>query len=321
MRKTPLVLLTCLSMTTPLWGQQGAESRKAFPGQLSTPASSSVPATKLSERAFFSLAGELVSPGPHELKFEIRVDRRLILQDVLQLPFDAAGGTFELLAGDPEGLARVFALAEKAGRKAQVTVALDGRTLRTFAFPEFLSYNQQFHEAPPTVSQPLGEVRTFASDAAPTARPDAPPSPHTKGYYDPTCLANCDANRDYCYQTEPSCEGVDYCDVCENQWSACRNGCWVCTDPKSVSEYNTSWIKSATWVGSDCLATLYTPNYWWDYYNLVIENSRWRRTEYCDGSHTDTWLYSWDTYGSCMRNTYWSCSYSYGQPWPPYCPF
>jgi hypothetical protein len=233
---------------------------------------------------------------------------------------DAVNGTFELLAGDPEGLARVLSLAEKAGREAEITVALNGRTLKSFSLPEFLAYNRQFQESPPTLVKPLGEVRTFASDGAPVTPPGKPADPRAKDW-DLNCLANCDTNRDYCYQTEPSCEGVDYCDVCENEWSSCRNGCWICTDPKSVSEYTTSRIKSASWAGSDCLGTYYSPNYWYDYYNLVIENSRWRRTEYCNGSHTDTWLYSWDTYGSCMRNTYWSCSYSYGQPWPPYCPF
>jgi hypothetical protein len=311
------LLLISPLLAAPLLAQKAPQGLDFLTGK-SMPPASSVPATRLAERAFFSLAGELVPPGVRELTFEIRIDGRTALTDVLRLPLDAAGGTFELLAGDPRALARLFARAEK-DRRAEITVKLDGRTLRTFSLPDFLAYNRQFQDKLPSVRNPLGETRTFAPEPGAEARPDGRQGGLSKGW-DTQCLANCDTNRDYCYQTEPSCYAVDYCDVCENQWSSCRNGCWVCEEPKSVSQYTSSWIKSASWAGGNCLYDASQSSYWYDFYNLVIENDRYQRTEHCDGSHTDTFLYSWDTYGSCMRQSYWqTCSYPAGSSYPPYC--
>jgi hypothetical protein len=320
MRKNALVLLASMLLASQLLSQERPKGLESTPGMNGKP-TPAVPSTPLGQRAFFSLAGELVPPGLHELKFELRIDGRLALEDVVQLPFDSAGGIVELLAGDPEGLARLFARAEKAGRQAAISIVLDGRTFETFTIPEFLDYNRRFQDVPPVVLKPLGETRTFGSDGEPGTPSGDPLSRPTKDW-DLNCLANCDANRDDCYQTEPSCFGVDYCEVCENQWASCRNGCWICTDPMSVSEFTTSSIHSATWYGSNCLTDGFGAKYWYDSYALVIRNYRWRRTHYCNGSHTDTLLYTWDTSGSCLRNAFYSpCSFSMGYAYPPYCPF
>jgi hypothetical protein len=143
----------------------------------------------------------------------------------------------------------------------------------------------------------------------------------TKGW-DPVCLANCDTNRDWCYQTESSCEGVDHCDVCENEWSSCRNRCWICTDPKSVTERTRTWLKNAYWWGSRCLENVWQELHYYDMYDLVYQNDRIRRTEYCDGRVVETVLYSWDTYDSCIDSTPWTCDFWQGSAFSgDFCPF
>jgi hypothetical protein len=318
MRQHTLVLLMSVLLTSPLLAQQrpqGLELSRSLMGKRAA----ALPSFPLNQRAFFSLAGALVPPGSRELTFEVRIDGRLALQDVIRLPFDSAGGTVELLAGDPAGLANLLARAEKAG-KSQFSVSLDGRTLETFTLAELRAYNKRFQDSLPVALKPAGEVRTFASTGEPVLQPRKPQGPLTKDY-DPSCVASCDAQRDDCYQTEPSCEGVEYCEVCEDQWSSCYNGCWVCTDPKSVTEYTTSSLYSATYYGSSCLQDFWGTGYWFDYYSYVIRNYRWQRTEYCNGSHTDTLLYTWDTSGTCQRNSYFSCSFPFGTAWGPFCPF
>lgn len=243
-QKVPLLLLGCLLLSTSAsYGQVRSETLLGM-GVQDELGLAKVAQTAPGQRAFFVLEGDWGKASPRELAFEIRFGERVMLRDVLQLPKDAEGGTFELLAGDPETLGRLLARGAKQGRRAQVTVSVDGRVLRSFSIPELLTYNRRFQESPPDIRQALGEVRTFAPGALEPDREDFAGS-LAKGW-DPVCLSNCDTNRDWCYQTEPSCEGVDYCDVCENEWSSCRNGCWTstCTDPKSVTERTVSWLKT-----------------------------------------------------------------------------
>lgn len=321
MRKTLVLLVGCLLLSgSVLFAETRPEARQASVEREARDGSGPVK-LPAGERAFFSLADHWVPPGARELKIEIRLAGKSVLQDVLQLPEDAADGTFELLAGDPAGLERVLKLAKKMGDRAQVVVSLDGQVLRSFSIPEFLEYNERFRETPPEVRSLLGEVRTFAPAVAEAAGSREDPGQPTALGWDPNCIAACDADRDYCYQTEPSCFGVDWCEVCENQWSACHNGCWICEDPKSVSQYTSSWIKNAYWAGTACLSDVFQNKNWYDFYNLTIQNDRYQRTEYCNGSVAHTLLYSWDTYGSCTRNTPWTCSSSTGSAFGPYCPF
>lgn len=322
MRKSPFVLLASLLLASPLLSQKLPEGFELSEGRRGKPAPAA-PWAAPGQRAFFSLAGEMVPPGLHELKFEVRIDGRLALEDAIQLPFDAAGGTVELLAGDPEGLARLFSRAEKAGNRAEISVLLNGKPLETFTLAEFLDYNRRFQETPPPAIKPLGEKRTFLPENERETPSGRPVGQLTKGgYYDPSCVAGCDAQRDYCYQTDPSCATVFICDACENEYSSCYQYCWVCTDPRSVSEHTTSSIYSATWLGSSCLKDVFNSKYWYDYYNLVIRNYRWQRTHYCNGTYSDSLLYTWDTSGSCLSNLFYNpCSFSTGNAFPPYCPF
>lgn len=319
MRKVPVLLLGCLLLSTSTTFAQArseASPGKKAPDELGL---AKVTQDAPGQRAFFVLEGEWGEATPREMAFEIRFGERVMLRDVLQLPKDAVGGTFELLAGDPEALGRLLARAEKQGHRARVTVSVDGRPLRSFSIPELLAYNRQFQESPPNVRQVLGEVRTFAPGAL---------KPSSRDFvsllakdYDPVCLSNCDTNRDWCYQTEPACEGVDWCEVCEDEWTLCSNGCWICTDPKSVTERTRTWLKNAYWWGSRCLEDVWQELYYYDLYDLVFQNDRIRRTEYCDGSVVETVLYSWDTYGDCIRSTPWTCSFYQGSAFGSYCPF
>lgn len=312
MKKISVLLLVCLFLSTPVvfgqtrselpdfLGERGARggSGRAEPG-LAAPG----------KRAFYSLAGHLVPPGSRELRIEVRIAGRPLLSDVLQLPLDAAGATFELLGGDPRSLERVFARAAEAGRRAQVVVSLDGRTLRTFSFSEFLIYNQQFEKAPPQIRLPLGEERTFAPEAGTRGSQSS-----LAKSYDPECVAGCQAHRDGCYQMEPSCAGVFRCAVCDNEYNTCRQSCWVCEDPKSVTDRTEASMVNNGYRGTACLTdSIWGRSEWWEIYDYVIVYTTIRRTEYCDGSVVETVISSWQNgSGTCIKWTGASCSLSAG---------
>jgi hypothetical protein len=309
MKKISFVLLGFLLSSLTAFGQ----ARPDLPDFLSNgrgPRGGSSPVSQplAGPRAYYSLAGHLVPPGARELAFELRIEGRQILTNVLQLPLDAAGGTFELLAGDPGNLERLFTRAEKAGRRAQVVVSLDGRPLRTFAFPEFLAYNRQFEKAPPQLLRPLGEVRTFAPEAGLTGWQ----SVQSKSY-DPVCVEGCEAQRDWCYQNTPECASVFQCTPCDNEFNTCRQYCWVCEDPKSVTTRTQTTYSNAGYRGSACLTDPWGSKWYWDIFDYIQWQTQIQRTEYCNGSVVETVIGAWQSgSGTCIKWTGGTCSFSQG---------
>lgn len=170
------------------------------------------------DRVLFSLNGVPLTPDPHELRLEVRVDGRLFVDDLLRLEPNAAPGVFEFLAGDDVHQQRLAAIA-KTGARTEARVLLDGQTLRTFSLPELAAYEQVFRLFPQALSYPASEVRSFGPAAS---RSSGSP---LKNLAAASCTDGCDADRTWCYQNTPECDGLRYCQVCEDQYESCVNSC------------------------------------------------------------------------------------------------
>jgi hypothetical protein len=170
------------------------------------------------DRFRFSLNGSHLTPSLHELRMEVRVDGRLFVDDLLRLGRDTAAGTFEFLPGDEVHQRRLAALAG-SGKATEVRISLDGALLRTFSLAEFVAYNQVFRLFPPVAAYPATEVRSFGPAAS--LENGSPLRRLVAG----DCSSGCDSERTWCYANTPECVGLDYCSVCEDEWSSCQSYC------------------------------------------------------------------------------------------------
>jgi hypothetical protein len=246
-------------------------------------------------RFFYSLAGQPLAAGSHELRFQVLAAGKLVCEDLLRLPTDAAGATFELLAGNGAWRQKVADLAATS-RPTEVQVLLDGRRLRTFSLPEFLDYNRLIQLTPFTLEKPVAETWSLWPIGA-----QEKPSPGEgilAKAYDSVCWNNCDSNRQWCYQTDPSCAEVDWCDVCENQFQSCLNYCVICTDPKNVYYRDQYSAGNPRYAGSSCILNWdNVSSNWYDLYSFTLRKCQIKVTEYCDGHKTE------DPTGFCSDST------------------
>lgn len=320
MRLSTELLIGSILLGTSSLAIAGEQPARSVPGpvragstELSAPWDASL--RNRANRFYYSLAGEPLAPGQHELQFKVLADNRLFLDDLLRLPQDAAGATFEILAGNATWRQRVAKLASTT-RRAEVQILLDGRLLRTFSLPAFLDYNRGLQLVPLTLRQPVSETWSLWAQEGTSPLPNV-----TTKDYDPVCWNNCDSNRQYCYQTEPSCAYVDYCDVCENQFASCTNGCVVCTDPKSVSYRDQYFAGNPMWIGSECIHNYWDGGTWYDYYRFTLRKCQVKVTQYCDGHTTEQYTgFCTDSTATCGAAG-WQCYYPTTWFVPPSCPY
>jgi hypothetical protein len=249
------------------------------------------------DRALYYLLG---SAG-RELEFDVRVNGRSYLDEKLTLPADAAGATFELLAGDKVHRDRLFKLAENWRSQVLVTVKVDGGTVRELSFQELLNSSRDLQRLPIRLGQAAKGTRSFSPEASGAAKPN-PLSGLLKD-----CTSSCQSQFYSCMSSV--CAGQEECDYCNQEFYDCNSGCPppTCTDPKNVSYYNSSpTLTNVQWTGSACLgdspyATIY---FIYDHDYLTYRTDHYTQTTYCDG-HTETSYYS--TYSTVYC---WSSSYS-----------
>jgi hypothetical protein len=170
-----------------------------------------------------------------ELRLEIRVDGRLFVDNVLRLDRARSGGTFEFISNDHASRARLAQIAA-ASRLSEVKISLDGRTVVTSTLQQLFAASAAAHRTPLALSLPLSDVRTFGPEAALSIRP----ARAIKQVATTDCAAGCEAERQYCYQTEAACETVFYCEPCENAYSACLSYCNGAADPDGDGRGNST---------------------------------------------------------------------------------
>lgn len=172
-----------------------------------------------------SLADAPIAESGGELRLEVRVDGHLFVDDLLRLGPDAAGGTFEFLAGDAARQQRLAALA-KSGQTVEIEVLLDGATLARPSLDQLLADSAQL-QGSGARRYPLSEVRTLGPAAG---RDGEPPLRNVQAADIYTsCVADCETSRQWCYQNTPECNQA-WCDSCENDYYACLNFCYDTRD-------------------------------------------------------------------------------------------
>ncbi len=300
----PTALLTCLFLMA------GAALALPHPKPPQSPASeifgrSPLPSQSQSDdRALYYLLG---SAG-RELEFDVRVNGHSYLDEKMTLPADAAGATFELLAGDAAHRDRLFKLAENWRNRVLVTVKVDGRAVRELSFQELLDSSSDLRRLPFRLGQVAKGMRTFSAAASGSSKPN-PLSGLLKD-----CTSDCQSQFYSCMSSV--CAGQEECDYCNEEFATCDSGCPppICTDPKSVSSYNTSpTLTNVQWTGSECLgdspyATFFQ---WYDHDYLTYRTDHYTVTTYCDGHTTSSYYSTYSTF-YCWNPSYGQCYYPDG---------
>jgi hypothetical protein len=263
------------------------------------------------DRALYYLLG---SAG-RELEFDVSVNGHPYLDETLTLPADAAGATFELLPGDTVHRDRLFKLAENWRKQISVTVKVDGKVVRELSFQELLASSRNLQRLPFRLGQVTQGTRSFSPEASGAPRKD-PLSGLLKD-----CTTSCQSDFYSCMSSV--CPGQEECEYCNQEFSTCYSNCSpppTCTDPKSVSNYNTSTLTNVQWTGSACLGNSpYDTIFWWyDHDNLTYRTDHYTVTTYCDGHSTSSYystyssFYCWHpTYGQCFWPDGWTFNVCY----------
>lgn len=134
---------------------------------------------------------------------------------------------------------------------------------------------------------------------------------------EPYCHERCDQDLYSCLDwCDPR---GDSCELCYTWYDDCLAECPdVCTDPRSVTTHTTRTPVGYTYYSSSCRSQ-YGSTTLWDNISIRYRVDNWERTVNCDGSYSDRWLSSHDTYVNCWTNSGQYCSYSVGAPPSPRC--
>lgn len=270
---------------------------------------------------FFLLTEEQASAGK-ELEFRISLNGRPLLEEKITLQRGASKTpAFELLAREPETLARVRGLQERPSNQVTIAVALDGQILYESSFAELVEYNRTLWKGPFQPQAVESKVRSFAPGLTGHAKPAAREKqalssvPVQKAA---SCPEQCSENYQWCLENVCHPQGTFFCEECDQEYESCMSSCPPppCTDPKSVRDYTVTQLVGYGWTGySQCLESVFENDFydgeWYDEYQFVYKNTRIRRTEYCDGTVTETVLWVTYSYFYCNRPAYWTCYY----PW------
>lgn len=276
----------------------------------------SAEAAASSKPLFYSLGTAPSLAQTRQVAFLVKLEDRLLVQEVIDLPSGSASGvTLELLATDPDTLDRLYQLADEGTGYLSVTVLADGREVRSLSFQELVAYNREIKTTTKLnlVPRKSKVVSSLSRQAA--ADPGRLASATAKGYtwqLNQTCANQCQDQYYTCQ--EIGCGFQDDCDSCHQEYESCVSGCWVrvCTDPKSVNEYDDYELISAYYLGQQCLQDPFQRSCWMDQYQYYYKVSRIRVTEYCNGTTSTQVLYY--NYGSTFSEepTLFSCSFATG---------
>ena len=288
----------------------------AQPRTPSMPADRAVPAPREvvdSRFLFFALTPELAAGTPETLAFRIDVGGQPFLVETLDLRQvrGAEASAFELLATRPDMRDRLYELGRDPKSRMVIQVAVDGAVVREFAsFGELLRYNGEIKR---TLRPAAAPSEVYGPGAGEAPEPASLARLFEKGYTsDPACVSQCQYEYQYCI-SGPCSESGASCVFCEDVYQSCLDSCpIICVDPKSVTEYYTSWqIISSSYGASGCYENWWENDFiWGDIYDQVIYTSkrdRVRRTESCSGQVTETVLSTQYSNGSCWQPRGASC--------------
>ena len=203
------------------------------------------PAATTSRLLLFHVDPGLPNGTPHVLDFRVTVGGQPYLTETLVLPQMQEDASFELLAREPERLARLYSLA--AAGAVAIAIRLDDHPLRTFSFQDFVAYNRVIRHgnlrprvAASTVAV-LAADPVFSTTGVPVNAPamELPASRPFAGGPNASdeCLDNCAYAFQSCMDTQ--CSGLKQCEKCDQQYE-------VCSDPAEdqspeSSEFDAAW--------------------------------------------------------------------------------
>lgn len=270
------------------------------------------PEVAQSRTLFYRLTSEQAGRAPGSLRFEVSVNGKPFVEEALTLkPVAIENAAYELLAKDPDTLGRIYTLAQDSATRVSITVSLDGAVVQELSFQEFLQYNAKLRQSRMQPQVASSKVNVLVPRVIPPGRAGSGPLP-TKGVGpDPDCLAYCDEQYNFCVD---NCDQRGSCVYCSDNYNNCYYSCpQVCTEPKSVHNVTSSEIVSVYYGYWTCFESVFENDFYdGQYYKDTQYNYKTttvRRTEHCDGTHTDEVLSVTYSTAYCYTPTYITCYY------------
>jgi len=264
-----------------------------------------------SRTLFYKLTSEQAGQASGSLQFRVAVNGKPFVEETLTLkPVTIQDAAYELLAKDPDTLGRLYTLSTDGANRIRVTVSLDGSVVQDLSFQEFLRYNAGLRQSRMQPQVADSKVNVLVPRVPPPIRGiDGLP---TKGVGpDPSCVANCDEQYNFCMD---NCDQRGSCTYCSDYYNNCYYSCpQVCTEPKSVHNVTTNEIVSVYYGAWYCFESRFQNDFYdGQYYQDTQYNYKTttvRRTEHCDGTHTDEVLSVSYATAYCYSPTGLTCYY------------
>jgi hypothetical protein len=254
---------------------------------------------------------------------EIAIERggELLASERFPLGADKQGDV-EILARQPELLARVHRAVEKDGQRVRLSVRLDGVEVRGLSFNEAVTASRGIKQ---NGLAPVILPSLLAGGARPAVSPRSAsavlPRSITKGSTpDQACVDACYDQWGYCGSVEQV--GCDCYPHCIDQ---CIDSCpTTCTDPVSVSDRTEVSIVGATLVEYACYEDWFESDFesghYYRTYQITYKHTTIRTTRYCDGSTTEEVTgVSYSTGYCSIRDQFTTCQYPNFYPWAGSC--
>jgi hypothetical protein len=241
-----------------------------------------------------------------EIRF-IQGNAKLIQETVAILPGTPDPAVIDVLASHSAELKKLREREAKTPGSVQFFVKANGKVIADEPLSAIEARSKTL-----SLEAATGEIREIRTFAEPKKRIA------TEGqYYDPDCIYWCDVQFNSCMEwCDP--RGSD-CNQCYTWYHDCSTQCPIlCEEPKNVTYYDSySQPQSAMWQDTACLSQWHPTTYGqrWNNYYVTYTVYHYERTEHCDGSYTDRFLWSSSTGTSCWQNSYATCYYTDGYPY------
>lgn len=265
------------------------------------------------------VAGSLFWPLPQGLFFlsgtvpvevEVLLDGQLSFSESfrMEMPESLEGRAVELLTTRPRELSRLGEIAVRELAAITVRILVDGVEWDARPFTELDEVSRQLQQ---------GRLQLARLRFGDPSEPQVPLRQTSAAAT--ACEDQCYDDYLLCIETE--CFPEIICETCEVEHELCLENCNpppppTCQDPKSVTYRTVTTLVSYGPTGYwQCFEDIFESDFydgeWYEEWRYTYKNTRYKRTEYCDGTVTETVDQVSYWYSYCWRPTYLFCYYPF----------
>jgi len=305
-----LVTLPALLLGLFVAGPLAAQANRLTPG-LAGERPPAPAAPEVASSLFWPLPqGLFFLSGTISVEVEVLLDGQLSFSESfrMEMPESLEGRAVELLTTRPRELSRLREIAVRDLAAITVRILVDGVEWDARPFAELDAVSRQLQQgrlqlARLTFGDPSEpEVPLRQTSAAATA-----------------CEDQCDQEWWDCIETE--CYPEIICETCEVEHELCLDNCNpppppTCQDPKSVTYRTVTTLVGFGPTGYwQCYEDIFESDFydgeWYEEWQYTYKDTRYKRTEYCNGTVTEEVVQVTYWYYFCNRPTFLFCYYPF----------